>query len=792
MIIKKTDIENFGKFSGRAFSFKPGFNLIFGKNEDGKSTLMSFIKLMFYGNSGSKSQDIAKSPRKKYLPWNGMPMSGSVEFDIDNNSFRLHKEFNKSAVTDKTTLYNTSTGEKTELHGTVEAGQHFFNMDIGEFERSVFIDNYGGFTSETSGNSLALRISNLSVSGDENLSYSEIFSRLTDAKEELSSKSGKKGLLVDEKHKLNELISELEELKYQKESQFMLIETISSLQAEIAQLEATLENYALFQKSQTAQKDLNIFTELIAKYDILDNLQVQLKAYDIPKHELRNIISQSTKIQKDLKESYANIHSDTKEYIPDTEYSEILETQKKLDKLNTDIIHLTGSIRNAADTLEKVTVSNRKRYKILSRFGCIISLLSVFTATASFLTNISVSLSISFSALSALFFALTLFTGYKAKKVEKNINVRLAANDYQNALRLLSFYNVETQHKSISQLLEECDVQKTKYTDYINSKLQFYRCSTIAELSLKTVSSHNVQLNSSTERIQYLQKQLVDLISAVSPVDTYEQAEKLILHITSLLNHEDEVLHDIETLSKMVLTGTISPEFVKSQVSVLTKVINDSENLSDLSDINPDEIKSTLLHKRRQLGELQSKVNMPDVDLNQLNVRITESREKINQYTKRFESITVALQALEDAISEMRCGLGSYMSKKTGEYLEMISDGKYADVIVTRELNAEIRAENTTPFHQWKYLSSGAIDKLYLSLRLAATNIIAEKHNPLPLFFDDILAQYDDESCECALKFLKKYLNESDSVSQILFFTCHRHIAETAKKIFSDINEISL
>ena len=83
MIIKKIDIEGFGKFSGHAIDFKPGFNLIFGKNEDGKSTLMAFIKLMFYGGGGAKGTDISKNPRRKYAPWNGSAMSGAIEFDTE-------------------------------------------------------------------------------------------------------------------------------------------------------------------------------------------------------------------------------------------------------------------------------------------------------------------------------------------------------------------------------------------------------------------------------------------------------------------------------------------------------------------------------------------------------------------------------------------------------------------------------------------------------------------------------------------------------------------------------------
>ena len=256
MIIKKFDIEGFGKFSGQAIDFKPGFNLIFGKNEDGKSTLMAFIKLMFYGGGGAKGTDISKNPRRKYVPWNGSAMSGAVEFESSGTEIRLHKEFKKTAATDKTTVYNLSTGEKLSYPASSEMGRIFFDMEQGEFERSVFIDSFGGFSTDASSDSLAMRIANLSVSGDENISQSTIRSRIDAAREELVSKSGKKGLLVDAQSKLEELKHSLEQLIFQTESQHTLMIDINELKNEIAFLESSLESAENASKVAAAIKTL--------------------------------------------------------------------------------------------------------------------------------------------------------------------------------------------------------------------------------------------------------------------------------------------------------------------------------------------------------------------------------------------------------------------------------------------------------------------------------------------------------------------------------------------------------
>ena len=67
MKIKSVNIAAFGGLKNKVIDFKDGFNVIYGDNENGKTTVMSFIKMMFYG-SGRGSAQIAKNPRKKYTP----------------------------------------------------------------------------------------------------------------------------------------------------------------------------------------------------------------------------------------------------------------------------------------------------------------------------------------------------------------------------------------------------------------------------------------------------------------------------------------------------------------------------------------------------------------------------------------------------------------------------------------------------------------------------------------------------------------------------------------------------
>ncbi len=45
----KAYIDGYGKFHNLDFIFEPGFNLFFGPNEAGKTTMMSFLRAIFFG-----------------------------------------------------------------------------------------------------------------------------------------------------------------------------------------------------------------------------------------------------------------------------------------------------------------------------------------------------------------------------------------------------------------------------------------------------------------------------------------------------------------------------------------------------------------------------------------------------------------------------------------------------------------------------------------------------------------------------------------------------------------------
>ena len=148
------------------------FNIIYGKNESGKSTLQSYIVSSLYGIQKNKNGK-AMSDFDKYEPWNGGEFSGTINYELDNgdeyNVFRNFKN-NKVELTD-------ATGKDVSGNYSIDKklGNNFFteqvNLDRNLVETTAFAEQKGIEISNDSQNVLIQKIANLAESGDEDVSY---------------------------------------------------------------------------------------------------------------------------------------------------------------------------------------------------------------------------------------------------------------------------------------------------------------------------------------------------------------------------------------------------------------------------------------------------------------------------------------------------------------------------------------------------------------------------------------------------------------------------------------------
>lgn len=433
MIIKKIEINAFGKLEKIRVNLDKGMYVFYGPNESGKSTLMEFIKIMFYTRySKERFSSKDKELRKKYSPWSGKKISGSLEFFHMGNLYRIQKELGlSSSVHDKISVKNLSTGELINLGKKQEIGEYFFKIDARSFERSSYISNVGRSDFEDSKNnskdSIADKIlSNLSSTGEEDVSEGTALKNIENAMRNLKWLRGNGGKIFDTKLNISEINQKIANLDLIKNSNCEIekkfLETKKLLDEKKA-LTSKIEKFQSLKKVHIAieikrlldEKDKILsFSEIVEKDEIIEkfnadreiikNISLKLEEIrkindslendfaDISEEEiiiLKNLIKEKNEIE--YKKSQLNkilinfkLDSDFDEFenienkpnFKDMEIvSEWLEKSKELRK---KIVEINKDIENKRNCLEN-TKNNSNNCNVLTNKGFIALIIFINT-----------------------------------------------------------------------------------------------------------------------------------------------------------------------------------------------------------------------------------------------------------------------------------------------------------------------------------------------------------------------------------------------------------------------------
>ena len=90
-------INGFGKFHGRNFSFRDGLNIVYGKNEAGKSTIHTFIRGMLFGIERQRGRAARNDLYTKYEPWESSgTYEGQIRLEHKEHIYRIERTFQKN------------------------------------------------------------------------------------------------------------------------------------------------------------------------------------------------------------------------------------------------------------------------------------------------------------------------------------------------------------------------------------------------------------------------------------------------------------------------------------------------------------------------------------------------------------------------------------------------------------------------------------------------------------------------------------------------------------------------
>ena len=140
MIIEACHIAQFGKWKDADFSFSPGKNSFLWDNGYGKTSFIYFFKLMFYGVSGDRKQDLEENERKHYMPFQGASFGGRIVFRIGEKRYRLERSFGLKKSEDSFRLFDEDSGKESKNYSE-NIGEELFSLDAESFQRVCMISH---------------------------------------------------------------------------------------------------------------------------------------------------------------------------------------------------------------------------------------------------------------------------------------------------------------------------------------------------------------------------------------------------------------------------------------------------------------------------------------------------------------------------------------------------------------------------------------------------------------------------------------------------------------------------
>ncbi len=243
MRLLELHIDGFGKFHDRTISFNNGINIIYGKNEAGKSTLHTFIRGMLFGIERGRGRAAKNDLYTKYEPWeNSGTYEGWLRLEKDGTIYRIERRFRKENKSLK--IINETKGREEEATPAFVSSL-LDGLTETMYNNTISIGQLKSATEDGMVTELKNYIANMNTTGNISLNITKATAFLRNQKRSLEA-----GLIPEASREFTSLLAE-----------------IRSVEAEIAGPE--YENQlAAYQNMRTQVKGL------------IDNTQTQKKDLD--------------------------------------------------------------------------------------------------------------------------------------------------------------------------------------------------------------------------------------------------------------------------------------------------------------------------------------------------------------------------------------------------------------------------------------------------------------------------------------------------------------------------------
>lgn len=825
----KSMTATFGKLEKARLEPGEGLNLIYAPNEGGKSTWAAFWKAMLYGiDTRDRDKKGYLADKNHYQPWSGAPMEGEMELEWKGRNITIRRGPRGNTPFGSFSAVYTGTEEPVpELTGA-NCGEMLTGVGAAVFSRSAFLgaDNL----SLTSTPELDRRIAALVSSGEEDVSFTQVQSRL---KEWLN------------KRRVNKSVGEIPRLEGELSQAREALDQMDEATAQIAQLEETRQTLEEQSRALVEEQLLHRLLARTALEKKLSGLEQQQTSLAQQKQQLteeealhHRLASQElnrryTLASRELDSAREQLESLNRESIrygtlPDKDLlkkaqgelqylkvldEEIREGETALQEAEEAYVqaqialqdqHFSGmSAQEAAQSVQKARLEHEsclQAARSKGRWARVFPFIGLAAAAAGILSswvqyqNLFSSLAVIglLVLLAALSAAGVCAVSAKSRREQAiKILARYGGQSVQELESLLTDYSARCQaadaaaqqSKAVRGALND---RKARRDNSWNDLLAFvhtfspevqnaFGCS--AALSRALNLDH--ELAAAKDRVEERRRRLEDLAAQGGQLDDTPQTlptpQRSLSETREALAETNRQLEQVtQTLNQ--LRGQLDAMTVSSTQAPAHEPLSAPSHTPEETDRALAEVQPRLEQVIAQLNQARGKLRaMGDPAV--LSARLEELTDTLARRNLEYDALSLAIDTLQQANARLQERFSPQLNQLAGEYMARLTDHKYTSVSLTRELDGSVRESGEVLPHSALYLSRGTADQLYLSVRLAVCRLCLPDRPPI--FLDDALAAFDDQRLRLALGLLQELGKEQ----QLLLFSCHTREQELLRSV---------
>ncbi|MDO5733715.1 MAG: AAA family ATPase [Eubacteriales bacterium] len=795
MRFEEIKIEAFGALVKRRLTLAQGLNIIYGKNESGKSSIAAFIYAAFYGFP-RKQRSLERDLRRRYRPWHADDYGGRIRYLEAGRRYELRRSFAQQNRLDTVHLIDSENARELRLQNSDAPGEEILALKEEEFLTACFVLDRlaGGFDFKSLQSSIAER----SLEDYSGELWQKLRRELEAERRELKPFRGPGGALEEVEAQLLALDTRYRAAILEEERQADLAARIKAIEAEIAAYEQGAEAFRIRENLAQARA----FSERYAAYlrledEFEESLQekagADLKEGNAAAFSARSGHRLSVLEVDEFAALDKRFNDSHKDYL--LRLDESADLQFKLQQLEAQLQQLEAARAKAKRQLlqaekayqeanlesRKAEISELKKEQFESRRSSSNLGFNLFSLGLSMLSFI---LAIVFDkwqfllgGLALVFALLTVFLFWRSAQIAKRAQRELEERQQIDAKKIdfergrledfrarelelkwkleQSYAAIDEKHAQALQATELAAEAKRKFSQAKRDYLYFLERilgrkpddSELGELYVKIVKTSLSGEQTAREKAEWEQRK-AELLQGLSEAEFKLRAAEA----RSLVN---------ELEAKLAKLGQHGLEFPAGEHAELKL--------------------SRLKREQADLGREMALSLAQDESAAAIALELEDLELKHSKLSREVEIYDLALKLGDNAERELRQRAVPSLIKASEKYFRDLTEGRYQALLQSEAGEIKLGQSGASALYSEAYYSEGTRDLLELALRLAFGDLLQKKsRTALVLILDDPLLRLDQERKIRAFKFLSDYALRSGR--QLIYLTADESLEQLAKQ----------